>query len=270
MDPYIKRAESRIQTDRDSFNRGNYDTILTNRETPVNRNKITNGSCRFVSQWPVNKEEHDFDFETKFVLSKVFIEYIQESIDMINLTTGSIDFNIDAPLVPTLTDGEDGKANYNYRFFNALFAKTGAPGSTLQVDIIGNGIDGGYGEASNMINRAKRKNGDKFKPARKFLQKFISKSLDKMAASSNQPFLENLSAVRPNIRAWSNFQYMHSKLLQFDRIVSVVSSYNLEGWSANGSHEVAIICTDPSLNDEMDRTLIQDFANSVPAGIVEP
>jgi phosphatidylserine/phosphatidylglycerophosphate/cardiolipin synthase-like enzyme len=73
----------------------------------------------------------------------------------------------------------------------------------------------------------------------------------------------------PNARAWQNFQYMHSKLMQIDRTVNLVSSYNLEEWSADKSHEMSVICMDEKLSRQMDESFLRDFANSVPVALTK-
>lgn len=84
-----------------------------------------------------------------------------------------------------------------------------------------------------------------------------------MAAKKNQPYLNYLETL-PQTRVWTNFQYMHSKMIQIDRILNVVSSYNLEEWSADKSYESGVICFDKELSRQMDRSFITDFVNSTP------
>lgn len=207
------------------------------------------GVCRFVSQNP------DTD---KNKLTKVFSEYINNAQERMNLTTGSIYFDL-----PEHEDKERARETFNKLLFKNIFAAT-ARG--VKLDIIGNGIDGGYGEMSNMINRLKMKSRFSFKPIQKTLYSILTGWLDNGAAKKNQPYLEHIQKL-PNARAWANFQYMHSKMMQIDRVASMVSSYNLEEWSGDKSHETGIICLDESLSREMDESFLKDFANSVPAAV---
>lgn len=209
------------------------------------------GVCRFVSQNP------DTD---KHKLSKVFMEYIKHSQERMNLTTGSIYFDL-----PIHDAKERARETYNKQLFKNIFAATDRG---VKLNIIGNGIDGGYGEMSNMINRIKMKNRFKFKPIHKTIYSILTSWLDKGAAKKNQPYLEHIQKL-PNARAWANFQYMHSKMMQIDRVANMVSSYNLEEWSGDKSHETAIICLDESLSKEMDVSFLKDFANSVPAAVTK-
>lgn len=218
-----------------------YSTILND---PKARNQ---GVCRFMTQNP------DTD---KHKLTKVFMEYFNNAEERLNLTTGSIYFDL-----PEHKAKERARDTYNKQLFRSIFAATERG---VKLDIIGNGIDGGYGEISNMINRSQMKSRFDFKPIVKTLNTIITSWLNKGAAKKNQPYLEYIQKL-PNARAWANFQYMHSKMMQIDRVANMVSSYNLEEWSGDKSHETSIICLDESLSREMDESFLKDFANSVPA-----
>ncbi len=220
-----------------------YATILND---PKARNQ---GVCRFVTQNP------DTD---KHKLTKVFMEYIKNAQERMNLTTGSIYFDL-----PSHDEKERARETFNKQLFKEIFAATGRG---IKLNIIGNGIDGGYGEISNMINLLKMKSRMEFKPVRKTIYGILTGWLDRSAAKKNQPYLEYIQQL-PNARAWANFQYMHSKMMQIDRVASMVSSYNLEEWSGDKSHETSIICLDESLSREMDESFLRDFANSVPAAV---
>lgn len=208
-----------------------------------------NGVCRMMLQNP------DTD---KHKLTKVFTEYFDAAEERMNLTTGSIYFDL-----PSHDAKERARETYNKKLFRSIFAATERG---VKLDIIGNGIDGGYGEVSNMINRIKMKSRFDFKPIHKTIFSILTGWLDKGAAKKNQPYLEYIQKL-PNARAWANFQYMHSKMMQVDRVVNMVSSYNLEEWSGDKSHEGAIICLDESLSRQMDESFLRDFANSVPASV---
>lgn len=50
-----------------------------------------------------------------------------------------------------------------------------------------------------------------------------------------------------------------------DRLLSVVSSYNLEEWSGDKSHESAVVCLDKNLNLQLERSFLLDVVKSQPA-----
>ena len=68
----------------------------------------------------------------------------------------------------------------------------------------------------------------------------------------------------PNINLWLYFQYMHSKVYIFDRLVSVVGSWNFDGFSANKSPETMLFCLDDHLRDQLEESMIRDISNSIP------
>jgi phosphatidylserine/phosphatidylglycerophosphate/cardiolipin synthase-like enzyme len=244
---YERLARSNKAAELEKHQRGaeNYAEVLNN---PESRN---NGVCRFIIQGPQGDDA---------LLSKVFIEHMNVAENRLNMTTGSIYFDL-----PEHDEKERARDTWNKRFFRSVFAATERG---VKLDIIGNGIDGGYGEVSNMINRLKMRSRFKFKPIHKTIMSIMTSWLDKGAAKKNQPYLEYIQK-QPNARAWANFQYMHSKLIQIDRTVNMVSSYNLEEWSADKSHEMAVICMDKKLSGEMDQSFLRDFVNSVPAAITK-
>ncbi len=210
------------------------------------------GSCRFLNQSP-STDKHK--------LSKVYIEFIGASNERMSMTNGNT-FYFD---LPEHKEKERARDTWNKKLYRSIFSSIERG---VKLDIIGNGIDGGYGEASNLFKRVYLKNRFKANPIPRTIAAFLSGFMDKMAAKTNQPFLENL-ARRENVRAWTHFQYMHSKKMQIDRIVSMVSSYNLDEWSADKSHETSLICMDDSLNTQMERSFLQDIVNSQPVGLTQ-
>ena len=210
------------------------------------------GVCRFMNQSPSTDRNK---------LSKVFIEYIQNAKSRMSMTNGNA-FYFD---LPEHKDKERARDTWNKKLYRAIF---GTVERGVKLDIIGNGIDGGYGEASNMFKRMYLKNRFRANPVPKAIASFLADFMDKTAAKKNQPYLEEL-ARKQNIRAWTHFQYMHSKKMQIDRVVTVVSSYNLDEWSADKSHESAVICLDDRLNSEMEKSFLKDVINSEPAAIAE-
>ena len=162
--------------------------------------------------------------------------------------------------LPTDKEKEQERDTWNKSLFRSIFTSAE---NGVKYNFLLNGIDGGYGEASNMINRGLRKNMQKFRPFRRLVLGTLTKILDKSAAKLNQPYMDYLSATE-NMKVWNNFQYMHSKMGLFDRIVSLVGSYNLEEWSSDKSHESAVICMDEGLSEQMDISFLRDYVNSTP------
>lgn len=210
------------------------------------------GTCRFMNQSPTTDKNK---------LAKVFIEYIQSAEGHMSMTNGNT-FYFD---LPEHKEKERARDTWNKKLYRSIFSSVERG---VKLDIIGNGIDGGYGEASNMFKRMYLKNRYRVNPIPRTIASFLADFMDKTAAKTNQPFLEEL-AKKKNIRAWTHFQYMHSKKMIFDRVVSVVSSFNLDEWSADKSHESAVVCMDDSLNKQMERSFLRDMVNSEPAAITK-
>lgn len=210
------------------------------------------GACRFMNQSPATD---------KHKISKVYIEFISQSQHRLSMTNGNA-FYFD---MPEHSDKERARDTWNKKLYRSIFSSAERG---VKLDIVGNGIDGGYGEASNTFKRMYLKNRFRVNPIPRTIASMLADLMDTIAAKGNQPYLENL-AKRKNVRAWTHFQYMHSKKMQIDRVVTVVSSYNLDEWSADKSHETAMICMDDKLNSEMERSFLKDVINSEPAAVAE-
>jgi phosphatidylserine/phosphatidylglycerophosphate/cardiolipin synthase-like enzyme len=249
VEHYEALVESLKQDQREKGQRGQdlYEAKLSDK---VARNQ---GVCRFITQSPQTD---------KHKISKVMIELVNRSQSKMNMTNGNV-FYFDHP---DHKEKERKRETWNKKLFKSIFAATERG---VKLDIIGNGIDGGYGEASNMFKRMYLKNRYRINPLPRGTALILADFMDKMAAKKNQPYLEFLAQVK-NIRAWTHFQYMHSKKFQFDRIVNVVSSYNLEEWSGDKSHESAVVCLDDKLSKQMERSFLLDVVNSQPANTKKP
>lgn len=245
---YEKQAIEKKKVDVDNKQRGQnlYAEKLAN---PLTRSQ---GVCRFLNQSPSTDRNK---------LTKVFIEYIKNAKSRMSMTNGNA-FYFD---LPEHKDKERARDTFNKQLYRTIFSSVDRG---VKLDIIGNGIDGGYGEASNMFKRMYLKNRFRVNPIPKTIASVLADFMDKTAAKNNQPYLEAL-AKKPNIRAWTHFQYMHSKKMQIDRIVTMVSSYNLDEWSADKSHESSVICMDDKLNKEMEKSFLRDVINSQPAAITD-
>lgn len=206
------------------------------------------GVCRFMNQSPSTD---------KYKITKTYIELINNSESKLNMTNGNT-FYFD---LPEHKEKERNRDTWNKRLYRAMFAATDRG---VKLDIIGNGIDGGYGEASNMFKRGYLRNRYKVNPINKTVALLLADFMDHMAAKKNQPYLAFLASVK-NTRAWAHFQYMHSKKFQVDRIVSAITSYNLDEWSADKAHESAVICMDKKLSQQLERSFVLDLTNSTPA-----
>ena len=131
----------------------------------------------------------------------------------------------------------------------------------VKINLIYNGIDGGYGEFGNYLKRKALTNHNN-----SFISKYyprIAKKLDIKAAKRNYPILNYLQQ-KENVNAWMYFQYMHSKTFMIDRFVVSVGSFNLDNWSSDRSQEAVLICQDKELAKEFEYYYTLDMVNSTP------
>lgn len=215
----------------------NYDEKLSDRYSRMN------GVCRLIVQGP---------HTDKYLVSKVYLEYFKNAQNSIDLTTGKI--TIDVKETGSHLDND----MWYQKIWNQIFTMAD---DGVKVNLISNGVDGGYGELSNYMKRKVLR-----KPNNLFINRLypdIARTLDIKAAKRNYPYLTYLQD-KENIDVWMYFQYMHSKTFMIDRFVVSVGSFNLDNWSSDKSHESVLICQDKDLAKEYEYQFILDKVNSVP------
>ena len=152
------------------------------------------------------------------------------------------------------------KINGSTQIWNAVQdrAKSG-----VGVDVITNGIDGEDGETgAKLRDLANHEQALGHQDRADEIRKMSLKS-GKGAARSGRHFLEVL-AENPSVRPWDFFNYYHGKTIFFDRTALAIGSYNLDTYSAEHSHESALICQDDNLIAQEETLSLQDLVNSVP------
>lgn len=161
---------------------------------------------------------------------------------------------------PTFRYKEKKADEYN----NSLIIKTLLDGSKrgVKVDIISNGVDGGWGDAGHQLRtfaKSLRRRG-------KNTLAFVIEKLDKITAifigRSNRKNLAN--AVKGfDIDVWLYFNHIHAKQMSFDHIMTSTGSFNLDSHSYK-NHESTMICLDKKLADESLISFVSDIVNSTP------
>ena len=214
-------------------------------EDPSKRMK---GVCRFVIQGPQTD---------KNLISKVYLHYLRQAQNLVDLNTGKISLDMSGELDQTFTEGWD------QQLWTELIELSK---NEVSINLISNGVDGGYGELSNFLKRKALLNPDNKFISKKYPR--IAQRLDVKAAKRNYPYLKFLQE-KENFNVWFYFQYMHSKTMFIDRIVVSVGSFNLDRWSADKSHESVIICQDKELSGQYEYNFVLDLVNSTPVKIVE-
>jgi len=133
----------------------------------------------------------------------------------------------------------------------------------VQVEFISNGVDGGNGELTaalrTSLERAIR-NGNRLGY---HLWHWILSFEPRNNAKRHREYLLDLATTK-NLRAWTHFNYIHAKQAYFDRIVTSISSVNLDTASMARNEEAGALCMDESLSAEMEKRLTLDLVNSVP------
>jgi len=199
------------------------------------------GVCRVLVQGTKTSD-------TSSIISKAYIEIMKNAKYSMIINS------------PTFRYKEDKANEYN----NSQIIKTILDGSKrgVKVDIISNGVDGGWGEA-----------GHQLRTFAKFLRRkgkiglaFLIEKLDKMVAvfigRSNRKNLAN--AVKGfDIDVWLYFNHIHAKQMSFDHIMTSTGSFNLDSHSYK-NHESTMICLDKKLADESLISFISDIVNSTP------
>ncbi len=149
-------------------------------------------------------------------------------------------------------------------YIHRLMAELGGaerPGR--KVVVITNGVGGGIGESSTWL-RARR---DGALRERQWTLYALSREFIELAARraaiANRAVTRSL-AQNPSVEVWTYFQYIHTKVWLFDRLATMVGSWNLETNSADKNPEAAILCLDQPLRDEVEADLALALVNSVP------
>ncbi len=213
------------------------------KEKLLDKNTRLDGVCRYIIQGPVSN---------RYAVSKAYTFYFKNAQNSIDITSGKVKIDTENEKEINAYEG------WSERMWNQIISSAE---SGVRVNLIYNGIDGGYGEFSNYLKRKVLTSNDN-----NFITKYyprIAKHLDIKAAKRNYPILNYLQQTE-NIHAWMYFQYMHSKTFMIDRFVVSVGSFNLDNWSSDKSQESVLICMDKELAKEYEYYYTLDMVNSTP------
>lgn len=215
----------------------NYAAWLSN---PAQR---MNGVCRVLVQGH-QTEEHR--------LSRAIIGYLIGAKNHIIMSSPTIQYDLDR---------KPEKQNWIDFIWKTAIQRSN---EGLNVQLLTNGIDGGYGEATMMIRRKVAAAEEKGKKLKVKVWKKLGLWIDRNAARGNREQIKDLQTRASKLSVWNPFQYIHAKQLYFDRIVVGVSSFNLDKNSSETNQESGIYCMDENLSHQFDELLLRDFVNSVP------
>ena len=229
-----KKEQERAQGLRGS---DNYERWLGNKETRMN------GICRVAVQDAGAQSQN---------IAKIMYRLLENSEKSFLFTSPTLTYNPQA--------NKKQKLWMNNQLAELLKRKAQ---DGMKVEVITNSFDGGNGELTiifrNLMNRAKRNQN-------KFVEKFFSNIHYRMSKMQAFSFSDNLKdfSQNSNMRAWTYFQYTHSKNQLFDRVVSSVGSWNFDFYSAERSHETQVYCFDRKLRDDLEKMFVLDLINSIP------
>lgn len=185
---------------------------------------------------------------TPQIITKAYIEIMQAA--QFNMIINS----------PTFRYKENSKNAYdNSRVIRAI---SDASKRGLDIDLISNGVDGGWGEAGYQLRQFAlklRRKGQKS-------MAMVIEGLDRTVAmfigrSQTKNLLQALKGTDANI--WLYFNHIHSKQMSFDHIMTSTGSFNLDSHSYK-NHESTMICLDKKLADETLIGFVSDIVNSTP------
>ncbi len=239
IDTYEKELESKFITEKMAKLRGkeHYREKLGNKETRLN------GVCRFVIQGPQ---------ADRYAVSKAYLLYFKKARYRVDLTTGKLKIDLKNE------NKVDRYSGWSIRIWNQLFedARKG-----IDINMIYNGIDGGYGEFSSYLKRMALKNYDHKNLSEWYFG--LAERLDLKAAKRNYPSMSYLQQKK-NFEVWNYFQYMHAKSFMIDRFIVSIGSFNLDNWSSDRSQESVLICQDKKLAKSYEEEYTLDRVNSTP------
>jgi phosphatidylserine/phosphatidylglycerophosphate/cardiolipin synthase-like enzyme len=132
----------------------------------------------------------------------------------------------------------------------------------LNIDVISNGVDGGWGEAGHQLRLFALKLRRKGKPGWAGLIEKLDKVVAVFIGRSNRKNLAN--AVKgSSVDVWLYFNHIHAKQMSFDHIMTSTGSFNLDQHSYK-NHESTMICLDKKLADESLVSFVSDIVNATP------
>jgi phosphatidylserine/phosphatidylglycerophosphate/cardiolipin synthase-like enzyme len=228
--------------------KNNYASVLA---APSTRMK---GVCRFVKQSP---------YQDGKSIGKAYLKILDQVKDYLIMTnpiaTDGIVTRWNRALLPTIEVFD------NFEMYNQLYNKiqSRAKGG-LKVDYLTTNIDMAGNENVAIFNERIQANqllGKDFSANINLLKIYLANSY--YGKSHYKRLLKDWITI-PSVNVWTHISFLHSKVMHFDRLMASIGSYNFQHNATDHAYEVTTICQDESLNDQLDRVLVLDMANSIP------
>jgi phosphatidylserine/phosphatidylglycerophosphate/cardiolipin synthase-like enzyme len=225
-----------------------YARVLENGQTRMQ------GVCRYIRQSPA---------EDRQIIGKAYLKMldgVQHYLAITNpITADSKVTQLNRPLLPII-EWKDRFGMYN-KLFDKLqaIAKRGT-----RIDYITTNIDMAGNENVAMLNEEISELTAEGRELKATLALFQIHVWNRYYGKPHYKNLLNDWLKFPNMHIWTHISFMHSKVFHFDRIAASIGSYNFQHNATDHAYEGTTICQDTSLNQQLDRVLVQDMANSIP------
>jgi phosphatidylserine/phosphatidylglycerophosphate/cardiolipin synthase-like enzyme len=226
----------------------NYARILGDSKTR------TAGVCRYIRQSP------SVDRQSIGRAYLLLLDQVEAYLALTNpVTSDSKVTRLNRPLLPVF-EWKD-----RFGMYNKLWTKLqGMAKSGTRIDFITTNMDMSGNENVAMLNDEIR---EQVAEGREGAAHWSLAQIGLWNRFYGGPHFKNLLkdwAPHESVHVWTHISFMHSKVFHFDRIAASIGSYNLQHNATDHAHEATAICQDDSLNEQLDRVLVQDMANSIP------
>ncbi|MBL7716127.1 MAG: hypothetical protein JNL01_11740 [Bdellovibrionales bacterium] len=239
IQPYVAEIEARLLSERAAGVRGEgvYANILPD---PVRRNQ---GVCRVAVQRDANRVEP---------IGPTLALYASQVSSRFLATTPKLKMRKKFKMKPNSLDA----------FWVEL--QKASNQRNVRIDLITNGIDGMAGDltkfARNWANNAREEGQDFFERA----SRALANALAIMDSKGNQKAAQRMYGLGKGFHGWNYLRYGHQKIQIYDRILTSLGSFNLDGQSAFGNQEAQMFCLDSQLTAQTEAALTRDFTNGTP------
>ncbi len=238
MEPYKAIVAEKQEAERQEHLRGPalYESWLNHEVSDIP------GVCRVLVQGTATSSEPS-------IIAKAYIEILKNV--KFNMFVGT----------PTFRYTENSKNAFdNSQIIRAILE--GADRG-VKVDLISNGVDGGWGEASFQLRKFAQDLRSKGRVGIAILMEKFDRIMAIFNSKSQHKYLSKV-VNGPNTDVWLYFNHIHSKQMMFDDIMTSTGSFNLDSHSYR-NNESTMICLDKKLADESMTGFMSDIVNSVPA-----
>ena len=223
-----------------------YEQILGNSATRMQ------GVCRFIKQAP---------YEDRHTIGRAYLKLLDQVSDHLVITDPTkSDTLVQKKSDTTLLESMD-----NFEMANLLFNKVqGLAKNGLKIDYITTNMNMAGNETVAQMNEKIRNDLEKGHTLKANIAFANIGLVNRFFGVAHYKNLLKDWVPHQSVSVWNHISFMHSKIFYFDRLVASVGSYNFYHNSTDHAYESTSVCMDKSLNQELEKILVQDMANSLP------